>query len=295
MSDRTRVGFIGLGIMGRPMAGNILKAGYPLTVFNRTSSKTQELRGLGASVAGSPAEVAARADLTITMVTDSPDVEEVVSGPGGVLEGVRPGSIVVDMSTVSPALERRLDTRLRERGSTLLDAPVSGGDVGARGATLVIMAGGEPAAFERALPVLRTMGRVVTHCGPVGSGQIAKLCNQILISVTLLGVSEAILFARRSGLDPRVMIDAVREGAAGSWQLANLGPKILARDFDPGFMIDLVHKDLRILLEAAAATATPLPAASLVQQLFRSAQAHGDGRLGTQAVAKVLERLAAEG
>ncbi len=294
MSGPERVGFVGLGIMGRPMAGHLLKAGHPLTVFNRTRVRAEELRRLGAAVAGSPAEAAAAASITITMVADSPDVEEVVAGPQGILEGVRPGSVVVDMSTISPEVERRLDARLRERGASLVDAPVSGGDVGARNATLAIMAGGERAAFERVLPVLKTMGRTVTHCGPVGSGQVAKLCNQILISVTLLGVSEALLFARRNGIDPSVMIDAVRDGAAGSWQLQNLGPKILARDFDPGFMIDLVQKDLRLVLEAAGRTASPLPATALVHQLFRAAQARGEGRLGTQALARVIERLASQ-
>jgi len=291
-SPRPPVGFIGLAIMGRPMAGHILAAGFPLTIFNRTRARTEELASRGARVAASPAEVAAAADLIIVMVSDSPDVESVVAGPQGVLHGLRPGAVVVDMSTVSPALERRLDGLLRGRGGTLVDAPVSGGDVGARDATLAIMAGGDRAAFERALPVLRALGRSITHCGPVGSGQVAKLCNQILVSVTLLGVSEAILFARKNGLDPGTMIEAVSGGAAASWQLANLGPKILAEDFAPGFMIDLVQKDLRLVLEAGAAATSPLPGTALVHELFRSAQSHGDGRLGTQALARVLARLA---
>ena len=289
---RPPVGFIGLGIMGRPMAGHILAAGFPLTIFNRTRARTEELASRGARVAASPAEVAAAADLIVVMVTDSPDVESVVAGPQGVLHGLRPGAVVVDMSTVSPALERRRDGLLRGRGGTLVDAPVSGGDVGARNATLAIMAGGEHAAFERALPVLSALGKSITHCGPVGSGQVAKLCNQILVSVTLLGVSEAILFARKNGLDPRTMIEAVSGGAAASWQLANLGPKILAEDFAPGFMIDLVQKDLRLVLEAGATATSPLPGTALVHELFGSAQAHGDGRLGTQALARVLARLA---
>jgi 3-hydroxyisobutyrate dehydrogenase len=289
--EKARVGFIGLGIMGRPMAGHILAAGFPLTVYNRTPSKTGELASRGARVAGSPAEVARLSEITVTMVTDSPDVEEVVAGPQGILKGIQAESIVVDMSTISPEVERRLDEKLRARRCALIDAPVSGGDVGARNATLAIMAGGEPAAFERARPVLECLGRSITHCGPVGSGQIAKLCNQILVAVTLQGVSEALLFARRNGLDPRLMIQAVQGGAAGSWQLANLGPRILARDFAPGFMIDLIQKDLNLVMEAGAAARSPLPATSLVQQLFRSAQAHGEGREGTQSLAKVLERI----
>lgn len=288
------LGFIGLGIMGRPMAGHLAAAGYPLTVFNRTPSKAGDLAERGCRVAASPAEVAARSEIIVTMVTDSPDVEEVVAGPQGILRGIRSGSVVVDMSTISPEVERRLDAALRGTGCALVDAPVSGGDVGARSATLAIMAGGARDAFDRVRPVLEVMGRSVTYCGPVGSGQIAKLCNQILVAVTQLAVGEAILFARRNGLDPSVMIEAVQGGAAGSWQLSNLGPKILARDFAPGFMIDLILKDLRLVLEAAGASGSPLPATALVQELFRSAQSHGDGREGTQSLAKVLERLAGE-
>jgi 3-hydroxyisobutyrate dehydrogenase len=288
------VGFIGLGIMGRAMAGHILEAGFPLTIFNRTRSKTSDLASRGAVVAASPAEVAGRSEILVTMVTDTPDLEQVVAGPGGVLERVRPGSIVVDMSTVSPDLERRLDARLRASGGSLVDAPVSGGDVGARNATLAIMAGGDPGAVDRVRPLLATMGKTVTYCGPVGSGQIAKLSNQILVAVTLLGVSEAILFARRNGLDPGTMIEAVSGGAAGSWQLSNLGPKILAGDFAPGFMVDLIQKDLRLVLEAGAAANVPLSATALVHQLLRSVQARGQGRLGTQALARAVARLAGE-
>lgn len=292
---KPRVGFIGLGIMGLPMAGHILEAGFPLTVWNRTRSKSEQLAARGAGVAGSPADVAERSEIIVTIVSDSPDVEAVVCGAGGILETIRSGSIVVDMSTVSPDVERRLDGRLRQRGCDLVDAPVSGGDAGARDGTLAIMAGGTRPAFEKARPILETMGKTITYCGEVGSGQVAKLANQILVGVTLLGVSEAILFARRNGLDPRTMIEAVSGGAAGSWQLAHLGPKILAQDFAPGFMVDLIQKDLRLILEAAAATSAPLPATSLVHQLFRSAQAHGEGRLGTPVLARVLARLAGEG
>jgi 3-hydroxyisobutyrate dehydrogenase len=277
--------------MGRPMAGHILKGGHPLTVFNRTRPKTAELQAQGAAVASSPAEVAARSAIVITMVTDTPDVEAVVAGPGGVLEGIRPGSIVVDMSTISPKTERALDEKLRSRGAALVDAPVSGGDVGARNATLAIMAGGDRQAFERVLPVLQLLGKTITHCGPTGSGQIAKLANQILVSVTLLAVSEALVFARKNDLDPSTLIEAVSGGAAQSWQLTNLGPRIIKRDFAPGFMIDLVQKDLRLVLEACSRADVSLPATALVHQLFGSAQAHGSGREGTQGLAKVLERL----
>lgn len=289
--EGVRIGFVGLGIMGKPMAGHLLKAGYPLTVFNRTKSKTEELRSQGARVASSPSELAADSDIVITIVSDSPDVEQVVAGPGGILEGLGPGGLVIDMSTISPAMERKLDQQLRERGCSLVDAPVSGGDVGAKNATLAIMAGGEKADVERATPVLQKMGKTITYCGGVGNGQLTKLCNQILVSINLLAVSEALLFARRNGLDPLTMIQAVQGGAAGSWQLANLGPRIVNRDFKPGFMIDLMQKDLRLVLQAADLTPACLPAASLVHQLMSAAQAAGQGSEGTQGLAKVLERL----
>ena len=292
MANKPSVGFIGLGIMGLPMAGHILKAGYPLTVYNRTRSKTRSLEAAGAAVAASPREVAENSRMIITMVSDSPDVEEVVAGPDGVLDGIRPGSVVMDMSTISPQVERELDRQLQERGCALVDAPVSGGDVGAQNATLAIMAGGDREAFDRAVPIFETMGKTITYCGPVGSGQLTKLCNQILVAVTLMGVSEALVFAGKNGLDQGVMIEAVKGGAAGSWQLSNLAPKVVDRDFAPGFMVDLIQKDLRLVTESAAGAQAALPATSLVNQLFRTSQARGEGLEGTQALVKVLEQLA---
>lgn len=287
-----KVGFVGLGIMGKPMAGHILRAGYSLTVFNRTPAKAKELVEQGARIAESPAQVAFASDIVFVMVSDSPDVEQVVMGPGGILEGIRAGSIVIDMSTISPQTERRLEEELRKKEACLLDAPVSGGDVGARNATLAIMVGGDQKAYEKVLPVLQLMGKTITYCGPVGNGQLTKLCNQILVSVNLLAVSEAIGFARKNGLDPTTMIQAISGGAAASWQLLNLGPKIVKRDFQPGFMVDLMQKDLRIVLEIATANPTPLPATALVQQLFKTAQIQGLGSEGTQALAKTIEQLA---
>lgn len=289
------VGFIGLGIMGQPMAGHILKAGYPLTIYNRTFSKTEQLASEGAKVADSPATVASQSEVIITIVSDSPDVEDVVAGSNGVVEGIKSGSVVVDMSTISPQMERNLDQKLREKGCNLVDAPVSGGDVGAQNATLAIMAGGDQKVFERVRPVLAVMGKTVTYCGEVGCGQLTKLCNQILVCLNLLGVSEALSFARKNGLDVNVMIEAVKGGAAGSWQLSNLGPRVVDRDFAPGFMVDLMQKDLRLVLEAAAAAKASLPATALVHQLFGSVQAAGDGREGTQILAKALEKLASLG
>ncbi len=293
--DKPPIGFVGLGIMGLPMAGHILDAGYPLTVYNRTRSKAEELGARGAKVADSPAEVAAASTVIITIVSDSPDVEEVVAGSQGVMDRIAEDSVVIDMSTISPQVERQLDEQLRAKGCTLVDAPVSGGDVGARNATLAIMAGGDKAAFDRVRPILEVMGKTITYCGPVGNGQLTKLSNQILVSVTLLGVSEAITFAKKNGLDAHVMIEAVKGGAAGSWQLSNLGPKIVDRDFAPGFMVDLIQKDLRLVLESGAAGKAALPGTSLVNQLFRMAEAQGDGREGTQILAKAVEQLAGLG
>jgi 3-hydroxyisobutyrate dehydrogenase len=291
--SKPRVGFIGLGVMGAPMAKHILNAGYPLTVFNRTGSKCEDLSRAGAGVASTPADLARQSEIIITMVSDSPDVHQVVAGKDGVIEGIQPGSVVIDMSTISPRVEQELDGLLRAKGCSLLDAPVSGGDVGARNATLAIMVGGEERHLERVRPVLEVMGKKITYCGPSGSGQSTKLCNQVLVSLNLLAVCECLLFARKSGLDPSVVIQAVSEGAAGSWQLSNLGPRIVRRDFAPGFMIDLILKDLRLVFENAASTGTPLPGAALVGQLFNSAQSLGLGKEGTQALAQVLERLAA--
>lgn len=284
-------GFVGLGIMGRPMAGHLLRAGFPLTVFNRTRARAEAFAAEGARLAESPAEVARASEVVIVMVSDSPDVEAVVAGPGGVVEGVRRGAVVVDMGTVSPETERRMAELLRAKGADYVDAPVSGGDVGAKNATLAIMAGGNAAALEKARPVLERLGKSITHCGPVGSGQLAKLCNQILVGVTCLAVSEAISLARRGGLDPAIMIKAVENGAAASWQLSNLGPKIVSDDVAPGFMVDLIVKDLNILERTAKAAGAVLPATDLVKRLFESAQAHGEGRAGTQVLGRVVARL----
>lgn len=291
--EKEPVGFVGLGIMGRPMALNLAKAGFELVVYNRTRSKAESIASDSIRVAESPGEVAERCGTIVVIVKDSQAVEEVITGDRGLLEGIRPGALVVDMSTISPTVEREMARRLAEKSAHLADAPVSGGDIGAQQGTLAIMVGGDGTIFERLQPVFRAMGKTITHCGPVGSGQLTKLCNQILVAVTLLGVSEALAFARRSGLDPGAMIEAVKGGAAGSWQLTNLGPKIVARDFAPGFMVDLVQKDLKLVLGSADESLTSLPATALVHQLFTAAQNRGWGREGTQSLAKVLEELSA--
>jgi 3-hydroxyisobutyrate dehydrogenase len=288
------VAFIGTGIMGGPMAGHLLAAGHPLTVHNRTKSKADALLARGAKWAATPADAARDAEAVFVCVTDTPDVQRVALGQDGILESARPGTIVVDHSTISPSATRTIAAKLKERNIAFLDAPVSGGDVGARNATLAIMVGGEPAALERVRPLLEKMGKSIVHCGPAGAGQLTKLVNQVLVSVTNLAVCEALVFARKSGLDLAKTIAAVGAGAAGSWQLNNLGPRMAAGDFAPGFTIDLMQKDMRLVLAAAAEAGVALPAGGLVHQLFTSAQGNGDGKAGTQALFKVIERLAGD-
>ena len=286
------VGFIGLGIMGQPMARNLLKAGFGLVVYTRTRRKADGLLAEGARWADSPAAVARQAAMVITMVADSPDVEQVVLGPQGIIEGVRPGGVVIDMSTVSPRVERAIAQQLATRGVAYMDAPVSGGSWGAIQGTLAIMVGGEEDAFRRVLPIFEAMGKSITYMGPSGAGQVTKLVNQVLVAVTLSGVAEALVFGAKAGADLTKTIEAVKGGAAGSWQLANLGPRIVKGDFAPGFMITLQLKDLRLILEMAQELALPLPLTALVAQLYRAAAVDGKGECGTQAVVTVLERLA---
>ncbi|MDP2674872.1 MAG: NAD(P)-dependent oxidoreductase [Dehalococcoidia bacterium] len=290
MTDR--IGFIGLGIMGRPMARNLMKAGFPLTVWNRSRPGIDELAGEGATEGAGPADVARRSEIVITLVGDSPDVEQVALGSNGIIEGAHPGLVHIDMSTISPDVTRRIAGRLAEAGVEMLDAPVSGGQQGAIEGTLSIMVGGKAETLERCRPVLSAMGGKIVHCGPAGAGQTVKLCNQIAVAITNLGVCEALVFATRSGIDPRVMIEAVSAGAGTSWQLQNLAPRMVARDFHPGFKVAHQRKDLRLALEAAEAMAAPLPGTELVAQLFAALEADGLGDEGTQALVKALEKAA---
>jgi 3-hydroxyisobutyrate dehydrogenase len=292
MQQQQSLAFIGLGIMGAPMAGHLLSAGHRLVVHSRTKSKAEPLLARGAAWADTPADAARAADVVFVCVTDTPDVEHVVAGDRGVIHGVKAGATVVDHSTISPSATRRLAEHLAARDVCLLDAPVSGGDVGAQNATLSIMVGGDRPAFERVEPLLRHVGKTITHCGASGSGQLTKLVNQILVSVTNMAVCEALVFARQNGLDLEKTITALAGGAAGSWQLANLGPRMAAGDFRPGFTVDLQQKDLRLVMQAGEEARTSLPAASLVHQLFTAAQAAGHGKDGTQALFTVLEKLA---
>ncbi len=293
-SQVKHIGFLGMGIMGSAMAANLLKAGFQLTVWNRTLSKCEPIVQLGAKSAGSPKEVAAaKPDVICINVTDTPDVEAVIFGPSGILAGIDKAKppIIVDHSTINPVATQEFAKKLQEQGIEFVDAPVSGGDVGARNATLSIMAGGSPASFETCKPMFEKVGKSIIHMGPAGMGQVCKACNQIAVSVNLLAACEAMALAQKCGLDVEKMIQVVAGGAGGSWQLANLGPRIAKGDMAPGFMIDLVLKDLAIVAEAARARGVPLAGTALAETYFRSAQAQGAGKKGTQAMSQTLESL----
>ena len=290
----TKVGYVGLGIMGAAMAANLLKAGYDLIVWNRTASKARPLADQGAAVAASPADVATKgAEVIFVNVTDTPDVEAVIFGEDGIATAAAPGTIIVDNSTINPVATQGIAQRLADLDVEFLDAPVSGGDVGARQGTLSIMVGGSAAAFDRCLPLLEALGKSITHLGPAGMGQTCKACNQVAVSLNLLGTCEALALAQANGLDLKKMVKVLSGGAAGSWQIANLGPKIADGDLDPGFMVDLVLKDLAIVSDTARENKLPLTGTALAEGYFRAVAAAGDGRLGTQAMCKVLERLGA--
>lgn len=287
-----RVGFVGLGIMGGPMATNLMKAGFKLTVWNRTPARAQPLVEQGAALAQSPADVAAASEVTVSCVSDSPDVEAVALGDQGIIHGAPPGSIYIDCSTISPAVARSVADAMQQRDVAMLDAPISGGDVGAKAGTLAIMVGGEAEAFDRCLPIFEAMGKTIVHVGPSGAGQVVKLCNQVAGALNLLAMAEAVTLSRQAGVDPVKMLEVVSAGAAGSWMLANLGPRAVEGDFAPGFMVELMQKDLRLIAETASETRTPLPGSTLVQQLLRVLEARGRGREGTQAIVDALAILA---
>ena len=286
-----RIGFIGTGIMGGPMAQNLLKAGYMLTVYTRTKSKALKLLDQGAVWAQCPAQVAENVDLVITCVTDTPDVEQVLLGEGGVIETASKGLICIDMSTISPAATREMAQTLAAKGVTLIDAPISGGEIGAIEVKLSIMVGGPDEAVEKVRPILDVMGRTVTHCGPVGSGQMTKLVNQVMVVHTIMSISEGLALAQKAGLDLETTLKVTCAGAAGSHSLKALGPKIIAGDLKPAFMVDLQQKDLRLVLEYAEQLGQPLPGVALVKQLFAVLQAQGRGSDGTHALVDVIRQL----
>ncbi|MEM9348491.1 MAG: NAD(P)-dependent oxidoreductase [Planctomycetota bacterium] len=288
--NSTQLGYIGLGIMGLPMARNLMDAGYPMTVWNRTPGKARPLVERGAVLADSPADLAGRDPAVIFLnVTDTPDVEEVLFGDLGLAKTAKPGTIVVDHSTISPDATRDFAIRLAEQGIEFLDAPVSGGDIGAQNGALSIMVGGPEAAFQTVLPMFEIVGQSAVHLGGSGLGQACKACNQVAGMVTLLGVCEAMALAKKSGLDLEKMIEVVGGGAAGSWMLSNLGPKISVGDHAPGFMIDLVNKDLKMSLDTADRAGLPLEATRLAANAFKRVAEQGGGRLGMHALAKAIE------
>ena len=289
---RLRVGFIGLGIMGRPMAMNVLQAGFPLTVWNRTRDKAKTLIDAGATWADSPAAVARAVDVVITIVSDTPDVEAVILGPDGVIHGAHQGLTVIDMSTISPHVTRRIAAQLATAGAKMLDAPVSGGDVGAQKGTLSIMVGGPEELFQRCLPVLQAMGTRITRVGENGAGQFTKLVNQIIVVGNTLAMAEGLVFAAKAGLDLEKVLEAVSAGAAGSWMLSHRGPQIVKGDFRPGFTVRLQQKDVRLVLEAAREMGMPLPGTALIHQLYHAVEARGLQEEGNHALVKAIEWLA---
>lgn len=290
--SRPVVGFAGLGIMGAPMARNLLRAGFPLVVWNRTAARADALAADGARRAGSPRELAERAQVAITMLSDSPDVAEVYRAPDGLLAGASAGDVLVDMSTIAPRVARELAAEAARRGAALLDAPVSGGDVGARDGTLSIMVGGEGAALERARPVLETLGARITHVGPSGAGQVVKACNQIVVALALEALGEALVLGSKAGVEPHAIVEALGGGLAASRVLEVRGPKLLARDFEPGFKLDLHAKDLAIALATARELGVALPGAAVVDQLFHAEQSRGHGDADNSTVVRALEALA---
>ncbi len=283
------VAFIGLGIMGLPMAGHLLAAGRRVTVHNRTRTKADELIARGATWADTPAQAARGAKVVFICVPDTPDVETIVLGSNGILSAATRGQIIVDHSTISPTATRAMAQALEKQGVDFLDAPVSGGDIGARNATLSIMVGGHESAYQSVRPHLEQMGKTLTYCGPSGAGQLTKLVNQILVTINNLAVCEALTFAKANGLDLQKTITAIGGGAAGSWQLTNLAPKMIANDFRPGFMISLQHKDLRLAMEAMNERGLNLAALTMVHGLFDRAMRERRGHEGTQALYAVVE------
>lgn len=289
---QTRIGFIGLGIMGRPMSKHLLHKGFPLVVHNRSQGAVDELVGLGAERAASPREVAERCDVIVTMLPNSPDVESVVMGKDGVMEAARPGQLLIDMSTINPIVSRKIGDTLATIGAAMLDAPVSGGERGAIDATLSIMVGGAASDFERAQPIFETLGKTITHLGPLGAGGFTKLANQIIVAINLSALGEALTFGTKAGVDPEKMFRALAGGLAGSRCLDQKQEKILNGDFAPGFKIDLHYKDLNLIGEAARSVGTPVPIAALVEQLFCALRVRGRGGLDHSGVVTLYEDLA---
>jgi len=286
------VGFIGLGIMGRPMAKNLLKAGYPLVVHSRSQGPVDELVGAGAKAASSPADVATQVDVLITMLPNSPDVELVALGKNGIIERAKSNLLFLDMSTISPIVSQKIGKALSAKGVRMLDAPVSGGEKGAIDAALSIMVGGEKSDFDAALPVFQAMGKTITHLGPLGAGGFTKLANQIIVAVNLTALGEALTLARKAGLDRSLTLKALGAGLAGSKCLEQKTPNYVSGTYNPGFKIDLHFKDLGLIMESSRALGVPLPCTAVVQELFNALRVKGRGGLDHSGVITLLEELA---
>ncbi len=287
-----RVGYIGLGLMGKSIARNILKAGFPMVVHNRSRAAVDELVAEGASRADSPAEVASQVDVVFTNLPDTPDVEKVVLGEHGILEAAHPGLIYVDNSTIKPAASRMLADRLKAKGTLALDAPVSGGDIGARNGTLTIMVGGPAEAVEKVMPVFQAMGKTVTHVGESGAGQVAKAANQIMVAAQMAAMGELLIFARKAGVDPQKVVEAIKAGAAQCWTLDVKPPRLFAGNRNPGFKAYMQLKDMKIIMETAREYDIPLPSAAENTKLFQQMIDMGMGELDNSAVVGVIEHLA---
>jgi 3-hydroxyisobutyrate dehydrogenase len=291
ITPQTRIGWIGTGVMGVSMCGHLMDRGHATTVFNRTRVKAQPLLDRGAAWADSPRAVAQASDVVFTMVGFPADVRHVYLDDGGILAGAKPGSVVVDMTTTQPSLAVEIDCAARAKGVTALDAPVSGGDVGARNATLSIMVGGDEATFNAVRPLFEAMGKSIIRQGGPGSGQHTKVCNQIVIAGTMIGVCESLLYGHKAGLDLETMLQSISGGAAGCWTLDNLAPRILKRNFDPGFFVEHFVKDMGIALDEAGRMGIALPGLALVHQLYQAVKAQGHGRKGTHALMLALESM----
>jgi len=286
-----RVGWIGTGVMGRSMCMHLLRAGHPVRVYTRTQSRAEELLAAGAEWADSPRSVAEQSDVVFSIVGFPQDVRDVLLGPQGAVGGLPPGGVVVDMTTSSPQLALEIEAEASRRGAFSLDAPVSGGDIGAREARLSIMVGGQEVAYRAVVPLFEKLGKTIVHQGPAGAGQHTKMVNQVLIAAGMVGVCESLLYAYRAGLNPELVLQSVSTGAAGSWSLSNLAPRVLRGDFNPGFFVEHFIKDMGIALDECRRMQIALPGLALAHQLYVALQAQGHGRLGTQSLLLALASL----
>jgi 3-hydroxyisobutyrate dehydrogenase len=291
VNKNTRIGWVGTGVMGASMVAHLHRAGYACTIYTRTKEKAKPLLDQGLQWAESPGEVARQSDIIFTIVGFPEDVREVFLNQGGIIESANPGSILVDMTTTEPSLAVEIYQAAQKRGIQSIDAPVSGGDVGAKNAALSIMVGGDKEAVDNVLPLLELMGKNIVYQGPAGSGQHTKMCNQITISGTMIGVCEALLYGHKAGLDLTTMLSSISGGAASCWTLHNLAPRIVNRNFDPGFYVEHFIKDMGIALKESEAMGLSLPGLALVKQMYLAVQAQGHGKLGTQALTLALEKM----